>query len=58
MLKTFSLLRCLVLAPVVSVFSKIKRTASEFNVRGDLAAGANIAAFVKIAEAMNAHGAV
>lgn len=40
------------------VFNKIKNTAKEFNTRGDLHAGANIAAFVKVAQGMTAHGAV
>jgi len=40
------------------VFKKIKNTAKEFNTRGDLHAGANIAAFIKVARGMEAHGAV
>lgn len=38
------------------VFEKVKLTSQEFNVRGDLHAGANIAGFLKVAEVMNAHG--
>ena len=40
------------------VFTKIKATAKEYNKRGDLHAGAQISAFVKVAKVMSAHGAV
>jgi len=40
------------------VFKLCKETAKEFNSRGDLAAGAQIAAFVRVAEVMERHGAV
>uniref|UniRef100_A0A7S2E2V9 Glutamate dehydrogenase n=1 Tax=Octactis speculum TaxID=3111310 RepID=A0A7S2E2V9_9STRA len=39
-------------------FAKVKRTAMEFNARGDLHAGANMAGFLKVADVMSAHGAV
>jgi glutamate dehydrogenase (NADP+) len=38
------------------VFDEIKSTANEFNTRGDLHAGANIAAFLRVANCMLAHG--
>ena len=40
------------------VFILCKDTAKEFNSRGDLAAGAQIAAFLRVAEVMERHGAV
>lgn len=40
------------------VYSKVQRTASEFNTRGDLLAGTHIAGFIKVANGMMAHGAV
>jgi glutamate dehydrogenase (NADP+) len=40
------------------VYSEIKSTAREFNTRGDLAAGTNIASFLRIANVMLAHGSV
>ena len=40
------------------VFKLCKATAKEFNVRGDLNAGAQIAAFMRVAEVMERHGAV
>ena len=40
------------------VFKLCKETAKEFNSRGDLAAGAQIAAFIRVAEVMERHGAV
>jgi len=45
-------------AAVDVVFEEIKRTAKEFNTRGDLHVGANIAAFLKVADAMFLHGSV
>jgi len=45
-------------AMAACVYDKIKATAKEFNTRGDLNAGAQIAAFVKVADVMMAHGAV
>lgn len=45
-------------AAVDLVFEEVKRTAKEFNTRGDLHVGANIAAFLKIADAMALHGSV
>ncbi len=41
-----------------SVYGEIKNTASEFNARGDLFAGANIAGFLRVANVMMMHGAV
>ena len=43
---------------VDKVLDKIQRTATEFNVRGDLLAGAQIAAFLKVANMMINHGSV
>lgn len=40
------------------VYDEVKRTAKEFNTRGDLHAGANIAAFLRVGEVMLVHGAV
>ena len=40
------------------VYREVKNTASEFNARGDLFAGANIAGFLRVANAMLLHGAV
>lgn len=40
------------------VYNDIKSTAAEFNCRGDLVTGANIAGFLKVADAMVAHGSV
>lgn len=40
------------------IYSEIKHTASEFNQRGDLFAGANIAGFLRVANQMMKHGAV
>ena len=40
------------------VFEESKATAKEFNTRGDLFAGANIVAFLKVANVMFAHGSV
>eukprot|EP00596_Hydrurales_sp_CCMP1899_P002281 CAMPEP_0119051166 /NCGR_PEP_ID=MMETSP1177-20130426/72871_1 /TAXON_ID=2985 /ORGANISM="Ochromonas sp, Strain CCMP1899" /LENGTH=505 /DNA_ID=CAMNT_0007030283 /DNA_START=119 /DNA_END=1636 /DNA_ORIENTATION=- len=40
------------------VYEECKSTAKEFNIRGDLNAGANIASFLKVADVMLAHGSV
>lgn len=40
------------------IYQEIKNTANEFNCRGDLFAGANIAGFLRIANQMLKHGAV
>jgi len=40
------------------VYEEIQSTAKEFNTRGDLYAGTNIAAFLKVANAMFSHGSV
>jgi len=47
-----------VVQSVNEVFDEIKDAAKEFNARGDLNAGANIAAFLRVAEVMMVHGAV
>lgn len=41
---------------ITRVYDEIKSTANEFNTRGDLHAGANIAAFIRVANVMLAHG--
>ncbi len=41
-----------------SVHAHVSKTALEYNKRGDLAAGADIAAFLRIAGVMVDHGAV
>lgn len=43
---------------MIAVYDEIKRTAKEFNTRGDLQAGANIASFLRVADAMLNHGSV
>jgi glutamate dehydrogenase (NADP+) len=43
---------------VTRIYKEIKNTATEFNCRGDLFAGANIASFLRIANQMVKHGAV
>ena len=43
---------------VAAVYQEIKSTAKEFNTRGDLCAGANISAFLKVADVMLVHGSV
>lgn len=43
---------------VARVYKDVKNTASEFNARGDLYAGANILGFLRIANVMMTHGAV
>lgn len=40
------------------IYQGVKRSASEFNVRGDLFAGANIMGFLRVANVMMTHGAV
>jgi glutamate dehydrogenase (NADP+) len=48
-----------VLAEHVSrIYKDVKSTATEFNMRGDLFAGANILGFMRIANVMMTHGAV
>jgi glutamate dehydrogenase (NADP+) len=41
-----------------TIYKDVKSTASEFNVRGDLFAGANIMGFLRVANIMVTHGAV
>jgi len=43
-------------AGINSVYDEIKSTANEFNTRGDLHSGANIASFLRVADVMLAHG--
>jgi glutamate dehydrogenase (NADP+) len=43
---------------MAKVYEECKSTAKEFNIRGDLNAGANIASFLKVADVMLAHGSV
>lgn len=43
---------------VARVYKEVKSTASEFNARGDLFTGANIAGFLRVANVMMVHGAV
>jgi len=43
---------------VSRIFQDVKDTATEFNARGDLFAGANIAGFLRVANVMMTHGAV
>lgn len=45
-------------AEIERIYADVKKTAQEFNARGDLFAGANIIGFLRIANAMMAHGAV
>ena len=40
------------------IFEEAKRTANEYNVRGDLHTGTNIASFLRVANVMAAHGAI
>ena len=40
------------------VHEEAKRTANEYNVRGDLNAGTNIASFLRVANVMASHGAI
>lgn len=41
-----------------NLYQEVSTTASEFNVAGDLMAGANIAGFMKVAQAALRQGAV
>lgn len=41
-----------------SIYEEIKATAKEFNARGDLHSGTNIAAFLRVANIMLSHGSV
>lgn len=43
---------------MATIYRQISRAAGEYGCAGDLAAGANIAAFLKVAEAMMAQGVV
>lgn len=43
---------------VARIYKDVKHTATEFNARGDLFAGANIAGFLRVANVMLTHGAV
>mmetsp|Transcript_25741 Transcript_25741/g.42953 ORF Transcript_25741/g.42953 Transcript_25741/m.42953 type:complete len:85 (+) Transcript_25741:1557-1811(+) len=43
---------------VGQLYEEIQSTAKEFNTRGDLFAGTNIAAFLKVGNAMYNHGSV
>jgi len=43
---------------VARIYLEVKNTASEFNARGDLFTGANIAGFLRVANSMLLHGAV
>ena len=43
---------------VSRIYNEVKGTAAEFNVRGDLYAGANISGFLRVANQMMMHGAV
>jgi len=43
---------------VARIYKDVKETASEFNARGDLFAGANILGFMRVANVMMTHGAV
>uniref|UniRef100_A0A7S4JNP8 Glutamate/phenylalanine/leucine/valine/L-tryptophan dehydrogenase C-terminal domain-containing protein n=1 Tax=Odontella aurita TaxID=265563 RepID=A0A7S4JNP8_9STRA len=45
-------------AEVARIYKDVKITAQEFNARGDLFAGANIAGFLRVANVMLNHGAV
>jgi glutamate dehydrogenase (NADP+) len=40
------------------IYNDVKDTAKEFNARGDLFAGSNIAGFLRVANVMMTHGAV
>ena len=40
------------------IFNEIKSTANEFNARGDLRVGADIAGFLRVGNVMLSHGAV
>jgi len=43
---------------VSRIYNDVRKTASEFNARGDLFAGANILGFMRVANVMSKHGAV
>ena len=43
---------------IARIYKDTKNTAQEFNARGDLYVGANISGFLRVANAMLAHGAV
>jgi len=41
-----------------NIYEEVKATAKEFNTRGDLNAGTNIASFIRVADVMVTHGSV
>jgi len=43
---------------MVNIFIQMSQTAEEYGIKGDYVAGANIAGFMRVAEAMLAHGVV
>lgn len=43
---------------MTELYEEVKATAKEFNTRGDLLSGASIAAFLRVANVMVAHGSV
>ena len=45
-------------AAMTEIYEEVKATAKEFNTRGDLNSGTNIAAFLRIANVMLSHGSV
>lgn len=45
-------------AEAARIHDEVVRTATEYNVRGDLHAGANIASFLRVADVMASHGCV
>lgn len=45
-------------AAMNEIYHEVKATAKEFNARGDLIAGTNIAAFLRVANVMLVHGSV
>ena len=45
-------------AEIGLIYKETKRTVQEFHARGDLFVGANISGFLRVANAMLAHGAV
>jgi glutamate dehydrogenase (NADP+) len=45
-------------AAMTEVYEEVKATAKEFNTRGDLNSGCNIAAFLRVANVMLSHGSV
>jgi glutamate dehydrogenase (NADP+) len=45
-------------AAMAELYHEIKATAKQFNARGDLLVGTNIAAFLRVANVMMVHGSV